>query len=45
MLTVVVVVVVHGSPSLLSFAEAVGVRSVDNSNTSYDIIRTSFSSV
>jgi hypothetical protein len=44
MLTVVVAVV-HGSPSLLSFAEAVGIRSVDNSNTSYDIIRTSFSSV
>jgi hypothetical protein len=44
MLTVVVAMV-HGSPSLLSFAEVVGARSVDNSNTSCDIISTSFSFV
>jgi hypothetical protein len=44
MLTVVVAVV-HGSPYLLSFVDVVGARSVDNSNTSCDIISTSFSSV
>jgi hypothetical protein len=37
--------VVHGSPSLLSFAEVVGTKLVDNSNTLCDIISTSFSSV
>jgi hypothetical protein len=44
MLTVVVAVA-HGSPSLLSFAEIVGARLLDNSNTSCDIISTSFSFV
>jgi hypothetical protein len=40
-----VVAVVHGSPSLLSIVEVVGARSMDNSNTSCEIISTSFSSV
>jgi hypothetical protein len=42
---VVVVAMVHDSPSLLSFAKVVGARSENNSNTACDIISTSFSFV